>query len=62
MGAAYELATGKRRSPDAVPGLVDEDLSVATAFGLAYTLPEYSSELYKNVFSNDLSLVNASGT
>jgi peroxiredoxin len=42
--------------------LVDEDMSVSNAFGLTYTMPEYLSTLYKTVFRNDLSLINASGT
>ncbi|HTV75343.1 MAG TPA: peroxiredoxin-like family protein [Candidatus Acidoferrales bacterium] len=42
--------------------LVDEDMAVSHAFGVAYTMPEYLANLYKTVFRNDLSLINASGT
>jgi peroxiredoxin len=42
--------------------LVDEDMSISNAFGLTYTMPEYLSTLYKTVFRNDLSVINASGT
>jgi peroxiredoxin len=42
--------------------LVDPDAKVAEAFGLAYTFPNYLSDLYKTVFSNDLAFVNASKT
>jgi peroxiredoxin len=42
--------------------LVDEDMSVSKAFGVSYTMPGYLSNLYKTVFKNDLSLINASGT
>lgn len=42
--------------------LVDEDMSISNAFGLTYTMPEYLSTLYKTVFRNDLSIINASGT
>lgn len=49
----------RNEHPVPFPILVDEDGSVAEAFGLAYTLPAYLSDLYKTVFSNDLTLVNA---
>lgn len=42
--------------------LVDEDMSISNAFGLTYTMPEYLLTLYKTVFRNDLSIINASGT
>jgi peroxiredoxin len=42
--------------------LVDPDANVAESFGLAYTFPEYLSELYTTVFSNDLAVVNAGKT
>jgi peroxiredoxin len=48
--------------PVPFPILVDEDLSVSEAFGVSYTLPQYLSDLYKNVFSNDLATVNAGAT
>jgi peroxiredoxin len=50
------------KHPVAFPVLVDEDQTVAAAFGLVYTFPDYLMELYKNVFGNDLSLINVSGT
>lgn len=42
--------------------LVDEDMSVSHDFGVSYTMPEYLANLYKTVFHNDLSHINASGT
>jgi peroxiredoxin len=42
--------------------LVDDDMSVSTAFGVTYMMPDYLATLYKNVFKNDLSMINASGT
>jgi peroxiredoxin len=42
--------------------LLDEDMSISDAFGLTYTMPEYLSTLYRDIFRNDLSIINASGT
>jgi peroxiredoxin len=42
--------------------LVDEDMAVSKAFGVAYSMPDYLVTLYKTVFRNDLSLINASST
>jgi peroxiredoxin len=50
------------KHPVSFPVLVDEDQSVSAAFGLRYTMPDYLAELYKNVFGNDLSIINAGGT
>jgi len=58
-----ENASGYRgEHPVPFPILVDPDAKTAEAFGLAYTMPNYLSELYKNVFSNDLAVVNEAGT
>lgn len=46
----------------AFPMLVDPNADVAEKFGLAYSFPAYLSDLYRNVFGNDLARVNASGT
>jgi peroxiredoxin len=46
----------------AFPMLVDPNADVAERFGLAYSFPEYLSELYRNVFQNDLARVNDAGT
>jgi peroxiredoxin len=42
--------------------LVDNNADVADAYGLAYTMPSYLSDVFKDEFSNDLSTVNAAGT
>jgi peroxiredoxin len=47
--------------PVPFPILVDGDFGVAKAFGVAHSLPDYLQDLYKNVFENDLTQVNASG-
>jgi peroxiredoxin len=46
----------------AFPLLVDPNADVAERFGLAYSFPAYLSDLYRNVFRNDLASINASGT
>jgi len=40
------------------PILSDPDGKVSAAFGLRFTFPNYLADLYKNVFKNDLALVN----
>ncbi|SAK49183.1 AhpC/TSA family protein [Caballeronia pedi] len=40
------------------PILSDPGNEVAAAFGLRFTLPDYLVDLYKNVFKNDLQVVN----
>jgi peroxiredoxin len=45
-----------------LPILVDHDAALAEKFGLAYTFPAYLSDLYRNVFKNDLAVINAAGT
>lgn len=40
------------------PILSDAHNDIAAAFGLRFKLPDYLIDLYKNVFSNDLALVN----
>ena len=40
------------------PILSDPGNEVAAAFGLRFTLPDYLVDLYKNVFKNDLQLIN----
>ena len=40
------------------PILSDPGNEVAAAFGLRFTLPDYLVDLYKNVFRNDLQLIN----
>jgi peroxiredoxin len=44
------------------PMLVDPNADVAERFGLAYSFPAYLSELYRNVFRNDLARINDAGT
>jgi peroxiredoxin len=39
--------------------LVDPNADVAEAFGLAYDVPDYLRDVYRDVFKNDLSFVNA---
>jgi peroxiredoxin len=46
----------------AFPMLVDPNADVAERFGLAYSFPAYLSDLYRNVFRNDLARINAAGT
>jgi len=46
----------------AFPMLVDPNADVAERFGLAYSFPAYLSDLYRNVFRNDLARINATGT
>lgn len=57
------VTTKPYRSEHALPFsmLSDEDGSVEEAFGLSSTFPAYLSDLYKNVFGNDLSAINADG-
>jgi peroxiredoxin len=45
-----------------LPILVDHDAAVAEKFGLVYSFPTYLSDLYRNVFKNDLGVINAAGT
>jgi peroxiredoxin len=59
LDAAPELAAGVDHVPFSI--LVDAKFAIAEAFGVVHALPEYLRELYKNVFDNDLSLVNAAG-
>jgi peroxiredoxin len=40
------------------PILSDPHNEVAAAFGLRFTLPDYLTDLYKNVFKNDLAVIN----
>ena len=40
------------------PILSDPRNDVAAAFGLRFALPDYLRDLYKNVFKNDLAVVN----
>ncbi|UAK25287.1 peroxiredoxin-like family protein [Sphingomonas nostoxanthinifaciens] len=40
------------------PILSDTHNAVADSFGLRFTLPDYLQDLYKNVFKNDLAVVN----
>ncbi len=40
------------------PILSDPGNEVAAAFGLRFKLPDYLADLYKNVFKNDLAVVN----
>ena len=40
------------------PILSDPHNDVAAAFGLRFKLPDYVIDIYRNVFKNDLSLVN----
>lgn len=40
------------------PILSDDGNNVADAFGLRFTLPDYLQKLYKDVFKNDLAVVN----
>ena len=44
------------------PMLDDPNADVAERFGLAYSFPAYLSELYRNVFRNDLARINDAGT
>jgi peroxiredoxin len=46
----------------AFPILMDPNADVAERFGLAYSFPAYLSNLYRNVFRQDLAVINASGT
>jgi peroxiredoxin len=48
----------QRENKLSVPILSDPRNDVAAAFGLRFKLPAYLSELYKNVFKNDLEVVN----
>ena len=40
------------------PILSDPGNAVAASFGLRFALPDYLIDLYKNVFKNDLGLIN----
>ncbi len=40
------------------PILSDPENAVAASFGLRFKLPDYLADLYRNVFKNDLELVN----
>jgi peroxiredoxin len=40
------------------PILIDPRGDVANAFGLRFALPDYLIEIYKNVFKNDLAIIN----
>ncbi|MBN3757525.1 AhpC/TSA family protein [Paraburkholderia sp. Tr-20389] len=44
------------------PILSDPGNEVAAAFGLRFSLPDYLVDLYKNVFKNDLGIVNGDQT
>lgn len=44
--------------PMPFPVLVDRHADIAAKFGLDYTFPEYLEILYRDAFSNDLSIVN----
>ena len=48
----------QRENKIAFPILSDPHNDVAAAFGLRFKLPDYLIDLYKNVFKNDLELVN----
>jgi peroxiredoxin len=39
--------------------LVDPNFAIAEAFGVSHRFPDYLQDLYKNVFENDLTQVNA---
>jgi peroxiredoxin len=44
------------------PILSDPRNEVAAAFGLRFALPDYLIDLYRNVFKNDLAVVNGDGS
>jgi peroxiredoxin len=47
-----------RENKVSFPILSDPRNDIAAAFGLRFTLPDYLQDLYKNVFKNDLAIVN----
>lgn len=52
----------QRENALSFPILSDPGNEVAAAFGLRFTLPDYLIDLYKNVFKNDLAVVNGDGS
>jgi len=48
----------QRENKLSFPILSDPRNEVAAAFGLRFELPDYLADLYKNVFRNDLAIVN----
>jgi peroxiredoxin len=62
LAISPQTASNSRRSQREnnlnFPILSDPHNEVAAQFGLRFTLPDYLQELYKNLFKNDLAIVN----
>lgn len=62
VAVSPQTAANSRRSQRdnklSFPILSDVRNDVAAAFGLRFRLPDYLADLYKNVFKNDLAIVN----
>lgn len=52
----------QRENKLSFPILSDPHNEVAAAFGLRFALPDYLVDLYRNVFKNDLAVVNGDGS
>lgn len=66
VAVSPQTAPNSRRSQRenklSFPILSDPRNEVAAAFGLRFALPDYLVDLYRNVFKNDLAVVNGDGS
>ncbi|MFJ3486903.1 peroxiredoxin-like family protein [Pseudomonas sp. NPDC090202] len=58
MQTALNSRKAIRQNKLGFPILVDPQGELADAFGIRFTFPDYLIDIYKNVFKNDLAIVN----